>query len=513
MIVQPAHREAELQSNSTGASSSSYRAVLKSTSLIGGSSLINMLIGMLRTKFVAVLLGPTGIGLMGVYTAITGMVSTISSMGIGSSGVRQIAEAHGTGDQDRIARVVKTLRRTVWLTGLLGMAAIIFGSALLSSSSFGDYDHALPIALLGITILLGNIAVGQSCILQGTRRISALSRISIIGALNGTAISIPCFYFWGLQGIVPSLILTSMAALATSWWFARRVAVKPIAMPWRESRTDAAQLLHFGIPLMLSGLMTTLSAYIIRIVLIRQIGLDGVGIWQAAFNLSGILVNFVLAAMSTDYYPRLTAVAGDNKRVTEEVNAQTEIALLLAVPGLAATIIFAPLVIAIFYSGKFDSAVDILRWSVYGIFGRVISWPLGFVLLAKGMGKTFFFAETLHNAFYVVAIWFCSRLWGLPGTGIAFLLLYIFVTLQVYAIVFKISRTIWNRSNTVHIAVFGALLTMVGLISAFIINPWYQFPLNLVIFASVSAYCLTRLSNISGITFQTLWGSIRPRSD
>jgi PST family polysaccharide transporter len=45
----------------------SYRQILKSSSLIGGSSLINMAIGMVRTKFVAVLLGPSGVGLMGVY--------------------------------------------------------------------------------------------------------------------------------------------------------------------------------------------------------------------------------------------------------------------------------------------------------------------------------------------------------------------------------------------------------------------------------------------------------------
>ncbi len=463
---------------------------------------------MVRTKFVAILLGPTGIGLMGVYTAITGMVSTVSSMGIGSSGVRQIAEAHGTGEQDRIARMVKTLRRTVWLTGLFGMAATILGSTLFSRFSFGNYNHALPIALLGITILLGNIAVGQSCILQGTRRIRDMAVVSIIGALNGTAISIPCFYFWGLHGIVPSLILTSMAALATSWWFARRIAIKPITMPWRESRAEAAQLLHFGIPLMLSGLMTTLSAYIIRIILIRQIGLDGVGIWQAAFSLSGVLVNFVLAAMGTDYYPRLTAVAGDNYRVNEEVNAQTEIALLLAVPGLAAMIIFAPLAIAIFYSGKFDAAVDILRWSVYGIFGRVISWPLGFVLLAKGMGKTFFCTETLSNLFYVFAIWFCTHLWGLPGTGIAFLLLYVIVTIMVYAVVFKISGTIWNRTNAVHIVIFGTLLALVGLISAFLVNPWHQFPSNLLLLAAVSFYCLRRLSQKSGISLRELLARI-----
>ena len=482
----------------------SYRQILKATSLIGGSSLINMGIGMIRTKFVAVLLGPSGVGLIGVYGAITGMISTISGMGIGSSGVRQIAEAHGSGDEDRIARTLKTLRRTVWLTGCLGMMIMILGCAFLSRSSFGATNHAIPIALLGITILLGNIASGQSCLMQGTRRIGDIAWVSIIGALNGTAISIPCFYFWGQNGIVPSLILTAVAALTTSWWFARRIAVKPVIMSWMESREDAIKLLRLGVPLMLAGLMTTLSSYLIRVLLIRQVGLDGVGIWQAAFSLSGVLVNFVLGAMGTDYYPRLTTVSHDDRLVNEAVNAQTEIAILLAVPGLAATIIFAPAAISIFYSGKFDAAVDILRWSIYGVFGRVISWPLGYIMLAKGMGQTFFWSEIFANAFHVAAIWFCTRLWGMPGTGMAFFLLYTVYTIVVYIIGYVVSRTTWTWANQIHIFAFGVLLAIVGLISALVINPWHQYTANLILLLMASVYCLWRLSKKSGFGFHAL---------
>lgn len=475
--------------------------------MIGGSSLINMGIGMVRTKFVALLLGPSGMGLMGVYTAISGMVGTISSMGIGTSGVREIAEAHGSGDQDRIARTVKTLRRTVWVTGLLGMLIMMLGSTLLSSATFGSTEHALSIALIGITILLGNITAGQSCLLQGTRRIKDLAKVSVIGALNGTAISIPCYYFWGKAGIVPSLLLTAAAALGTSWWYARRVSVKPIELSWRESREDAGRLLRLGIPLMLAGLMTALSGYVIRILLIRQVGLEGVGIYLAAFTFSEIVVNFVLQAMGTDYYPRLTGLAHDDKLVNESVNSQTEISLLLAVPGLAATIVFAPLVITIFYSGKFDAAVDILRWSVYGIFGRIVSWPLGFIMLAKGMGKTFFCSETIANLLHIAAIWGCTKLWDLSGAGIAFLLLYAIYTPFVCTIGYAVARVTWNRVNQLHILAFGTVLAVVGLINVMIASIWYQYVVNSIILSLVSLYCFWRLSKKSGVAIGSLFGN------
>jgi PST family polysaccharide transporter len=488
-----------------------YRGILKATSLIGGSSFINILIGMVRTKFVAMLLGPAGVGLMGMYGTITGMIGTISGMGLGSSGVRQIAESHSSGDEERIARTVKTLRRTVWFTGSLGMLATVLGCVWWSKLSFGSTQYALAIALLGVTILLSAISGGQSCILQGTRRISDLAKINIIGAITGTLISIPCFYLWGMNGIVPSLLFCAIAGLITSWWFAQRILIKDIDLPWNESREEAVRLLTFGFPIMLSGFVSMLTAYLVRLILVRQVGLEGVGIFQAAFAISSILVNFVLAAMGTDYYPRLTAMASDNTRVSHEVNAQTEIALLLAVPALAATIVFAPLAIAVFYSGKFDDAVPILRWSVYGILGRVISWPLGFVILAKGRSKIFLCTETVANIFHLMMIWLCTSTWGLAGTGIAFMLLYIWVTIMVYAVVFHISKTHWTWSCICHIAIFIGMLAFMGINCA--LNPifWMQWSISFLLLGLISAYCLKKLMEKSGVTVKSILIKLRNR--
>ena len=62
------------------------------TAWIGGSSAANLLIGLVRTKAMAMLLGPAGFGLMGVFTAIADLARSVAEMGINSSGVRQIAE-------------------------------------------------------------------------------------------------------------------------------------------------------------------------------------------------------------------------------------------------------------------------------------------------------------------------------------------------------------------------------------------------------------------------------------
>jgi antigen flippase len=98
----------------------SYGQILKSSALVGGSSPLNVLIGMVRTKVMAVLLG-----IFGVYGAIATLTQTVAGMGVSSSGVRQIAEAPGTGDAQRIASTTVVLLRLSLVLGLIGTALMI----------------------------------------------------------------------------------------------------------------------------------------------------------------------------------------------------------------------------------------------------------------------------------------------------------------------------------------------------------------------------------------------------
>ncbi len=479
--------------------SSSYHSILKSTSLIGGASVFNILISMVRTKFVAILLGPSGVGLLGMYSQIINLITSLTSMGISNCGVRQVAESVGTGDDDKIARTAITLRRTSWLTGGLGLLVMVVFCVPLSIMTFGTNDYAWPIAILGITLLTGAIAGGQSCIINGTRRIVELAQISIISAINGTLISIPCFYLLGQAGIVPSLILSAFATLVTSWWFARKVPVKIIHLKWCDSYSESRQLLLLGVSFMGAGLVTALSGYLIQIVMLRQFSLADVGIYQAAFNLSGILVGFVLSAMGADYYPRLTAVAGDNTSVHRIVNEQSQISVLLSLPGLAAMMIFAPLIIKLFYASSFVTAVPVLRWCILGILGRVFSWPLGFVILAKGKGKLFFVTEVIACALHLTAVFFFIQIWGIKGAGIAFMMLYVVhAGLMLFVIRMMVGAS-WNQ-HTLKLAIIASIIMALLMLNCTFNNFFYAtWAINIFIVAGVSMFCLKRLEQLSNI--------------
>jgi PST family polysaccharide transporter len=449
------------------ARSTSYGQILKSTTLVGGSQVINIILGIVRTKFLAVLLGPAGIGLMGLYSAVTGTVGIMAGMGIGSSGVRQIAEVAGTGDELKIARTIVTLRRAALVLGGLGMLLMIIFCVPLSQLTFGSTEYASPIALLSVTLFLGAVSGGQVALVQGLRRVADLASLRVLGGLLGTVISIPTIFLWGKEGIVPFLITVSAMTILPSWWYARKIPVARIILGWRDTLSEAKGLLSLGLVFMATGLMTTAVMYLIQVLVVRQLGMDNVGLYQAATTLSSLYIGVILGAMGMDFYPRLTAVAEDNEACNRMVNEQTEVGLLIAAPGILATLTFAPLIIQIFYSARFIFAYEVLRWQILGIFLRVVSWPIGFVLLAKGKGRIFFWTELTANGVHLALVWAGMTYLGLKGTGMAFFALYVFYTVMILAVVHHLSDFRWAATSIRLIGIMSVGIALVFLLPGF----------------------------------------------
>jgi PST family polysaccharide transporter len=442
--------------------------------LIGGSSVLNIGLGILRTKAMAMLLGTTGYGLLSLYQSISDLTRSLAGLGVNTSGVRQIAEAVGSGDAQRIARTVTTLRRVAFYSGGLGTLLLLIFCREVSRLTFGDDRHAGAVALLSLAVFFGDVSAGQGALVQGMRRIADLARMSVLGALYGTMFSIPIVYFYyrrgaAEQGVVPSLVCVAAMGIITSWWYARKIKVERVVMTVSQVVGEVSALLKLGIVFMVTGLMTFGVTYLIRIILRHEMNLEAVGVYTAAWTLGGLYLNFIVQAMGADFYPRLTAIANDNIECNRLVNEQAEVGLLMACPGIIATLAFAPLIIELFYSIKFGPAVEILRWICLGMVLRVASWPTGYILLAKGERNLFFWAEVFCNAVYVGLVWVGILKFGLKGAGMAFFGVYIVSLSLNYMIVRRLSGFQWSAANRRLALLYAPLI-------AAIFIAWYVLP-------------------------------------
>jgi len=424
-----------------------YGQILKSSAIVGGSSVVNVAVRIVRTKAMAVLLGPAGFGLFGLYGSIVNLTQSIAGMGVNSSGVRQIAEAVGSGDTERIALTTAVLRRTSIFLGALGAGLLVLFSRPVSKLTFGNDQHVAAVCLLSIAVFLQLISDGQGALIQGRRRIADLAKMSVYGAVFGAVIGIPLVYFFRENGVVPSLIGVAGMAILTSWWYSRKLRVQAPSITFSQVRQEAALLLKLGFALMSGSLMAMGVSYAVRIMILRKVGIAGTGLYQSAWTLGGLYVGFILQAMAADFYPRLTAAANDNTRCNRLVNEQALVGLLLAGPGAIGTLTFAPVLISLLYSAKFGASVGILRWICLGATLQVITWPLGFIIMAKARAGLLVFCEVTWAIVSVGLAWVCVAYFGLNGAGIAFFGSYVFHVFLIYPIVHRLSGFRWSREN------------------------------------------------------------------
>ncbi len=413
---------------------SSYRSIFKATSLFGGVQVYQILIQIIKSKFVAVLLGPAGVGIMGLYQSGLQLVQQITSMGLANSAVRDVSEANGTNDVHRIAKTVIVVKKLVWFTGLLGLIVVACCSPLLSKASFGNYDYIIPFIILSITLLFDQLSAGQRVVLQGMRRLKDLAKCTSFGVTFGLITSVPLYYWLGVDGIVPTLILNSVCSLTLSWLYSRKIKIEKVHVPSKQTLLQGRQMLVMGISMSFSGILVSVVSYVTRGFIQGNGGVDQVGLYQAGFVIMTTYVGLVMNAISTDYYPRLAAINQDNLKCREAINQQGEIGTFILAPMLSVCLVFMPFILQLLYSEKFLAANEYISWACVGMMFRLSSWVISFLFVAKAESKLFILNELATSSYSLILNIICYKFWGLHGLGFAFAFKYFVYFLQVYFI-------------------------------------------------------------------------------
>ena len=465
---------------------SSYRNIFKATSLFGGVQIYQILIQIIKSKFIAVLLGPAGVGVMGLYQSGLQLVQQISSMGLAQSAVRDVSEANGSNDIQRIAKTITVVRKLVWTTGLLGLIIVACCSPLLSKFSFGNYDYTMPFIILSVTLLIDQLSAGQRVVLQGMRRLKDLAKCTAFGATFGLITSVPLYYWLGIDGIVPTLILNSACTLTLSWLYSRKIKVEKVQVTPKQTLEQGKQMLVMGISMSLSGIFSSVVAYAIRGYIQGSGGVEEVGLFQAGFAIMTTYVGMVMNAIATDYYPRLAAINKDNEKCREAVSQQGEIGLMILAPMLTCCLVFMPFVLKILYSDSFLAANEYISWACLGMMLRLAAWVISYLFVAKAESKLFLKLELSANIYYLVFSLIGYHFWGLTGLGMAFALEYVVYFVQCYLIARK--RYDFRFSHS-FIKCYGIqlLLLIACLAIVMVLDGWMKYTFGSVIIA-ISCY-------------------------
>ena len=426
---------------------SSHRQILRSSAIIGGASVINILISLLRMKAAAVLLGPAGVGLVGILQNLIATASGVAGLGFGNVGTRQIAEANGRGHQNEIDAARRALFWGTLMLALLGGAVFWSLREFVATRILADGTLADAVGWLALGVMLTVAASSQNALLNGMRRIGDIARVRVLSSLAGTIIGITALYYMGKDGLLVFVLVSPLASFVTSHLYVAKLPkiqssntpVKVLVGQWQT-------LARLGFAFMVAGLVATVGQLVVRSMVQTQLGAEDLGYFQAAWSISMTYIGFVLGAMGTDYYPRLTAVIHDHNQANRLVNEQTEVVILLAGPVLLGILALVPWILTLLYSNEFTPAATVLRWQILGDVLKVVSWPLGFIILASGNGRLFMFTESSAMAVFVLVVWLALPFMGVEATGVGFFAMYLLYLPLVFWLGAKRTSLRWSNS-------------------------------------------------------------------
>lgn len=440
----------------------SYSHVLKYTGVFGGVQGLNVLMSLVRNKFVAVLLGPGGMGLVSLFNTTINLIYQATHLGISLSAVRHISEFYDNEDEAQTTHFVKVIRGWSLLTALIGMLVCIVAGPFLSSATFSWGDHSLHFILLAPAVGMMTITGGETAILKGRRKLGAIAIVQIISVIASLVISIPVYYFFWQAGIVPVIVLMAFVTMCATLYYSLRLYPLQLSGT-RGILGEGMEMVRLGVAFTMAGIIGSAAEMVIRSYLNVVGDLDILGLYNAGYMLTITYAGLVFTAMETDFFPRLSAVNHDIEATNLTVNRQMEVSLLILAPMLTALIVFLPVLIPLMFSQEFLPVIAMAQVSVLAMFFKVLTLPVAYITLARGKSMYYLFFELSYNVMLVLLIIFGYEQWGLIGTGIAITLAHVFD----YLMINGIARWLYGYKMSSAVMKYGAFHILVGFLAYF----------------------------------------------
>ena len=426
-------------------SEDSYQHVLKYTGLFGGVQGLIILIGLVRNKAMAVLLGAGGMGFNALMMSVQTFASQATSLGLSFGAVPKLSEVYEQDNRSQLDYYVQVIRLWSMIAAVLGLLFCVVASGLVDNMTFSWGDHTLHYAMLGLSVAMLAVTGGETAVLKSTRRMGSLARIQILGAIGAVVLSVPLYFYWGHSGVVPAIVLIAALNMLVTLCYSYRCHPLKLTFSRRHLR-DGYGMIRLGVAFVVAAAIGSGVEMAIRAFLNVEGGMDDVGFYNAAYMITITYAGMVFSAMETDYFPRLSAVHKDIKATNETVNKQMEVSLLLLSPMLVTLLMMLPVLIPLLFRQDFLPVVAMAQVAVLAMYFKVQTMPVAYITLARSRSMSYLLLETTYFVALAVAIVVGFRWWGIWGTGVAIVVAHVveYLVVNVYAIWQYSYRPTWQ---------------------------------------------------------------------
>jgi len=346
----------------------------------------------------------------------------VSSLGVNSSSVKDIAQAKSTGEHSQLSIVVNTSRLLTFILGATAAAGIALFSSEVAKSLLGSASYQIEIVWCAASVCLTSISCALRAQLQGLQQLRRLAVYGMLVSVFSAAVLIASCFCCGLNAVAPALAFASASEAFLLFLATRRITPRFAIVPWKLFLTQSAVFVRLGVSLVSALFISYGVTYATRALINQELGLEQTGYYLAAVALSTKAVGFLVDSIRVDLFPKLAAAAQDDVHSSQLLNGQIELCLLLATPAIVATAALSPLLLQLFFSGEFIAAAPVLTLLCLATSFKMISSPLSYIRIAKGQSLLYFLTEGVVAVLQLALTLVLIGDFGLYGVALAVVL-------------------------------------------------------------------------------------------
>lgn len=403
--------------------------ILKYTGLFGGVQGFYVLMSMIRSKITAELLSTKGVGIIGNFNQATEWIGSATNFGLAFSAVQHIAQLHAKGQERAISYYVCLVRSWMLIAAMLGALVMALGAPFWSVLYFETTDFTPHFLLLSPLVALTTLNGGELAILKGLRGIKQMAQTTTISAVATLLITTLFYWHWGVQAIVPALLLSAAVLFVLQLRAAHRLVPYRVRIGSWSFLRRGRRLVVLGLAYAVAGFVALGGQALVRAFIMRfpeaaglttLSGSDVIGIYSVALTLTITYSRLIFTSMDAEYFPRLSAGLSTQSEQNLIVNRQIDVLVLLIAPFALGFSLALPFIIPMLYTCEFLPALPMVVGAMLSLFAKAVATPIAYLALAHARSRLYFLVEasyTLALLAFVPAAYYYG---GLFGAGIAF---------------------------------------------------------------------------------------------
>lgn len=392
--------------------------LFKISSLNSFSILLKIGTGLITSKFLAIFVGPSGMGLLGNLRNFMSSLEGVSTLGFQSGIIKYIGENENN---------KKELEKTISTVLLSFLILSTFLSVLIFN--FSDYfcykffennsKYAIVFKLVAIVLPWNVLSILFVSIINGLGGYNKVIFINIITNILSVCFSLVLIYnFKTLGAFIAIVIVPIVSVFATFFYLPKEIQIFKRLNFQEFDFKILKNLLSFSLMILPPTILSPYFYIQIRNYLIANVGLDQSGFWEAMTRISNLYLLFVGTIVSVYFYPKLIKSKG-KAEIKSVIWNYYKFILPVFVVGTILVYFLRFLIIKIIFTNDFLPVSGLFFWQLIGDVFKVCGMILGFLLMAQKKILHFVFIEVTALLFLYITSLICIKNFGVEGVVMA----------------------------------------------------------------------------------------------